>query len=969
MVRFNTPIQEQQITKTNSINIQNMKNLLLLLLLLPSVLIAQIKFNNNPKSKKDHFVVVDNQNTTPIIFDSQENILVEKAATFFADDIEKVSGKRPEVKNINGPLSKKIILVGTIGNNVLIDELIASKKLNVDEIKGEWEHFVIQTIKKPFKGVDEALVIVGSDRRGATYGIFTLTEKMGVSPWYWWADVPVVKSKNIYLKNIKYLSDGPTVKYRGIFINDEAPAFRNWSEEKFGGQNHKCYAHIFELLLRNRANYLWPAMWLPTIFNEDDPLNPKTADEYGIVISTSHHEPMMRSHNEWYKFDGGAWNYETNTEKLREFWRGGIERMGTYESVVTVGMRGDGDEGMGDNTAVDLLKTIIKDQREILEDVTGKPATETQQVWAVYKEVQDYYDKGMRPNDDVIILFCDDNWGNLRILPKKEDLSHQAGYGIYYHFDFVGGPVSYRWLNITQIERVWEQMNLAYQHGVKDLWIVNVGDIKPMELPINFFLDYAWNPDAIQAKDLPDYYFNWAIQQFGTKFAKESAELLALYTKYNARRTPEMLTPQTYSIKNYREADRIVKEYNNLLSRSTEIYNQIDKKYKSAFYQLVYSPIAMCATVNEMYVSAAKNKFYAELGATSANYYAERTKELFDKDAMLAQEFHELENGKWNHMMSQTHIGYTSWNNPPLNKMPTITYIQPNKKAELAYFIEYGKRGRNGNSMPAFDPINMQNYYVEIINKGIEKLNYTISAKQNWIKLSKLEGSIKWEEKVFVSIDWDLAPKKDINGELIVSGAGKSDTIKVPIKNLNIQSEGYIENRGVVAFEAVNFSRKVDTKNVKWTKVPNLGRTHASIISEPVNIERQQLSQHSARIEYDFTLLNEAEVTVESFLSPTQDIKKTDGLWFAISIDDEEPQIINMNQKEIEPDYEYPKWWNQSVGDHIKIRNSNHNKLAAGQHTLKVWMIDPGIVFQRFVIDTGGKKPSYLGAPQSKLIN
>eukprot|EP00903_Cladosiphon_okamuranus_P000173 g173.t1 len=339
------------------------------------------------------------------------------------------------------------------------------------------------------------------------------------------------------------VSKSPSVKYRGIFINDEAPALRNWASEQFGGFNHQFYEKVFELILRNKGNYLWPAMWVPSAFASDDPENLRLADEYGIVISTSHHEPMMRAHAEWGQQGGGAWNYETNAENLRDFWRGGITRMGDYESVVTLGMRGDGDEAMSEETAVDLLQKIIADQREIITEVTEKPVTATPQVWALYKEVQDYYDKGMRVDEDIMLLFCDDNWGNIRILPKAEDLGRKGGFGIYYHFDFVGGPVSYRWLNVTQIERVWEQMNMAYDWGVKDLWLVNVGDIKPMELPISFFLDFAWDTEAIQATDLPNYYRSWARQQFGETKAEEIAEILARYTKYNARRTPEMLSP------------------------------------------------------------------------------------------------------------------------------------------------------------------------------------------------------------------------------------------------------------------------------------------------------------------------------------------------------------------------------------------------------------------------------------------
>ena len=343
----------------------------------------------------------------------------------------------------------------------MIEELINSKKLDGKALKGKWEKHIITTISNPFKGIDKALVIAGSDKRGTIYGIYDLSKKMGVSPWYYWAEVPVAKQENLYIKPGSFTNGEPSVKYRGIFINDEAPALRGWAEEKFGGFNHLFYDKVFELILRSNGNYLWPAMWRPTAFADDDPENPKLADEYGVVISTSHHEPMMRTHDEWSRYGKGSWNYKTNKENLQEFWRQGIVRMNTYESVVTLGMRGDGDEAMGEDTAVDLLKEIIRDQRKILTEVTQKPIEQTPQVWAIYKEVQDYYDKGMRVDDDIMILFCDDNWGNVRILPKKEDFNYKGGFGMYYHFDFVGGPVSYRWLNVTQIEKVWEQMKLS----------------------------------------------------------------------------------------------------------------------------------------------------------------------------------------------------------------------------------------------------------------------------------------------------------------------------------------------------------------------------------------------------------------------------------------------------------------------------------------------------------------------------
>ena len=867
-----------------------------------------------------------------------------------------------------------MIIIGTVGSSELIDGMVSSGKLNVDDIRGEWERFIVQTVKRPVPGVKEALVIAGSDKRGTAYGVFTLSEEMGVSPWYWWADAPVQRHDELYVNKERYVSKGPSVKYRGIFLNDEAPALTGWVNENFGSFNHEFYEKVFELLLRNKANYLWPAMWRPRVFATDDPKNLQVADDYGIVISTTHHEPMMRYHEEWSRYDGGPWNYETNAEKLREFWRGGIERMGDYESVVTLGMRGDGDEAMGEGTAVKLLKNIIADQREIIADVTGKPAAETPQVWALYKEVQDYYDKGMRVDDDILILFGDDNWGNVRILPKKEDLDHEGGYGMYYHFDFVGGPVSYRWLNVTQIERVWEQMNLAYEWGVEDLWIVNVGDLKPMELPISFFLDFAWNAE-LEAADLPDYYEEWANQQFGGNHAAEIADIIALYTKYSARRTPEMIKPNTYSLDNYREADRILEEYARLLERSSTVYAELPEEARDAYYQLVHFPIQISSNLNEMYVAAAKNERYALQNRASANHYADLTKEKFFRDAELIRYYHDtLAGGKWNHFMEQNHIGYTSWNEPSVDRMPAVTYIQAPTEAALGYVVEgapetrWTRGGLYGRTFPTFDPLNDQEYYLEVFNRGSEPLTYTVTAKEDWIELSSGGGEIRYEEMIMVGIDWSGAPQGTTSGEILISDGSREFTVNVPIRNVSVEAAGFLENNGVVSIEAANFTAKSDGEEAHWTVVPNLGRTHDAVTPEPADAEIQKPGSGAPRLEYTFTLLDSSSVAVEAYLSPTLNYKKNEGLKYAIAIDDGQPQIVNIHEGEDQPDWEYPEWWNTSVTDHIRKEKSVHDMLPPGPHKLKVWMVDPGVVFQKFVIDAGGLKPSYLGPPESTFV-
>lgn len=606
-----------------------------------------------------------------ICTDAKDFALVQRSAALLQQDIKQVT-------NAAFPITHQpqgnIILIGTIGQSSFIKELVQKKKLNVSAIQGKWEAYTIATIANPFKGVKNAIVIAGSDRRGAAYGMAEFCSQMGVSPWYWWADVPVTQKKELYLNRSFTKTDAPKVKYRGIFINDEAPALAGWTREKFGGFNSQFYEKVFELLIRLKANYLWPAMW-GNAFYDDDSLSIKKADEYGIVIGTSHHEPLMRAHVEWQRYGKGKWDYAVNADTLKQFWTKGMQRAWN-EKIVSIGMRGDGDEPMTRETAVALLEKIVADQRAIIENVTQKPAKETPQLWALYKEVQDYYDKGMRVPDDVTLLLCDDNWGNLRKLPKPGDKKRSGGYGIYYHFDYVGGPRNYKWLNTNPIARVWEQMHLAWEYDVRQIWIVNVGDIKPMEFPISFFLDYAWNPEAIQADELQRYTEQWAAQQFGSIHAKAIAEIISKYTKYNGRRKPELLDANTYSLLNYDEANRVTNDWIKLAQQAETIHQQLPEETKDAYFQLVLHPVIACANLQEMYTAVAKNRYEASRQSVDANAYADQAKNLYANDSIITARYHALRNGKWNHMMDQTHIGYTNWQQPRRQTMPVVQRVE-----------------------------------------------------------------------------------------------------------------------------------------------------------------------------------------------------------------------------------------------------------------------------------------------------
>jgi hypothetical protein len=571
------------------------------------------------KSNSKQFVLVGSGKSVPVLVDSMDYKGVLLAVNNLSTDIEKVSEDLPVILKNNILKSKHILVIGTVGKSLFIDKLLKSGKIKTTDIVGKREKFIIQTISNPFPNVDEALVIAGSDKRGTIYGIYKLSEQIGVSPWNFWADVPVQKHKDITINRGFYTDGEPAVRYRGIFLNDETPALTGWSKATFGGFNHQFYEKIFELILRLKGNFLWPAMW-GSSFYDDDPENGELADEMGIVMGTSHHEPMGKAHVEWKKYGTGKWDYSLNENTLKDFWQKGFERQKNYETVVTLGMRGDGDESMSEESNIQLLEKIVTDQRDIIKKVSGKKITETPQVWALYKEVQDYYDKGMRVPDDVILLLCDDNWGNVRKLPDLNAKPHKGGYGMYYHFDYVGGPRNYKWINVSQIQRIWEQMNLTYSHGVDRIWIVNVGDLKPMEYPVSFFLDMAWNTNRFNSQNLLQHTEKWCAGQFGEKYGKESARIINLYTKYNHRITPELLNDTIYSLKNYHEFETITNDYRDLALDAFRLFQQIPDNAKDAFDQLVLYPVDACANLYEMYFAVAKNKELAAQNNPEANY-------------------------------------------------------------------------------------------------------------------------------------------------------------------------------------------------------------------------------------------------------------------------------------------------------------------------------------------------------------
>ena len=640
----------------------------------------------------DRFTLIENGNPISLLLDETDDIGVQIAAKALQNDFKMVSGK--EAKLLNEPSEKSVVIIGTLDSKY-IKQIIKSKKIDKKELEGKYEKYIMTTIANPIEGVEEALVIVGSDKRGTIYGIYELSEQIGVSPWYDWADVPVLEQRNISLAKGTYTAGEPAVKYRGIFLNDEAPCLTGWVKNTYGTDfgDHRFYARVFELILRLRGNFMWPAMW-GWAFYADDPLNSKTADDMGIVMSTSHHEPMARNHQEWTrngKQYGGVWDYNKNPEGLQKFFREGIERAKDTEDIITIGMRGDGDAELAgsDEDNIRMMEGLFEDQRQIIKEVTGKKPNQTPQVWALYKEVQTYYNKGLRVPDDVIILLSDDNWGDIRRLPNAEEQKHPGGWGMYYHVDYVGAPRNSKWLNVTPVQHMWEQMQLTYSYGVDKIWVLNVGDLKPMEYPITLFLDMAWNPTKFNAENLLDHVYEFCAEAFGEDQAAEAARLLNLVSKYNGRITPEMLDATIYNLETG-EFKQVCDDYARLEVAALRQYMKLKPEAKDAYQQLILFPIQAMANLYDMYYAQAMNQKLAANNDPAANYWADRCEEAFARDAELCANYNKvMSNGKWDGMMTQKHIGYTSWNdNFPADRLPRLKRVEETDKIGGYVFTE-----------------------------------------------------------------------------------------------------------------------------------------------------------------------------------------------------------------------------------------------------------------------------------------
>ena len=798
---------------------------------------------------------------------------------------ELVSGKKPQIlveKEIPETLESSgedwTIIAATKGKSSFLKKLeeAGSAELKELEQKRECYAWIFPEIKNRTKS--NLLVIAGSDKRGTIYGLFHLSEMLGVSPFVDWCGLMPPKQEKIELReDMACISKEPSVRYRGFFINDEWPAFGNWCNHNFGGFNAKAYDHVFELLLRLKGNYLWPAMWSAR-FADDGPdlLNAELADEYGIIMGMSHHEPCLRQGEE-YKYlrgknsvYGDAWNFRTNREGITKFWEDGLKRSGKFENVITVGMRGEADTAiMGKNATLEdniqLLRDVLKTQKKLIQERVNPDLTKVPRMIALYKEVEEFFygnekTKGLmgaEELEDVILMLCDDNYGNLRTLPTEEMRKHAGGYGMYYHLDYHGWPVSYEWINSSYLPKIWEQMSMAYDFGVRELWMVNVGDIATQEFPLSFFLDMAYDFDRWGSRALnctQEYTRKWVRQQFGSVEEETQdtiADILEQYTKIIHRRRPEALNPETYHPVQEKESSRIFEEEEQLLKKLQDVYETIEKtnpQNLSAFIALVYYPAFGTMNLVKMQILAGWNHYYANLGAVCANDYGDEVERCMEQDRKAVEMYHQMDQGRWYGMGMSQHIGFTHWNEDECRN-PVVMRVIPLKKRSILVAADGTAQHAEGspwldNTMKLKDFLNPDctRASVTLYSRSDLKAEYKVLKKPGWLSVEPMEGWLDGVSQKKVRLNLTLIKQRlpETNQDTIqdsleiATPEGKCE-ITVPVYTGNLQDKKnvFVDTMGYLSIEAAHYVNSVPgnykDRQVKFENLQGYGKTNSAM--------------------------------------------------------------------------------------------------------------------------------------------
>ncbi len=950
-----------------------------ILLLIVLTFLVEIKgvcqilhFSENPSMI--YFPLFSDGQPADIIIDKNDHDVVKIAATLLACDIKAVTGILPKISALNDQSSVNIVIIGSTERNKIVRNLISRKIINIDSIDGKWEASLIVTVNNPYPDIKKALVITGSDRRGVAYGAMELSRKAGVSPWIWWADAVPQKQDRIIVKEGRYYLPPPAVKYRGAFLNDELWGLRQWAAKTqdtvYKDMGPNAYAKVFELMLRLKANYIWPARH--TAFNEK-PENAVVADRYAIVRGGAHNSPMLgNARKEWDEEKMGEWNYLTNKENIIKFWKNNLEKFGQYENVFTIGMRGVGDLPMkgGQNMKhkVEVLQQIIQDQRELLSEYYRKPAFEIPQIFAAYKEVLDLYKHGMHLPEDITIVWPDDNYGYMKQLSGPQEQKRSGGSGIYYHLSYLGRPHEYLWLCTTPPALIWEELKKSYKFDARKMWVMNVGDIKPAEYEWQLSMDIAWKAGDFDYEQVHEHMNDWYSGIFGNEIGKEAVKIKKRYYHLAFSRKPEYmgwnrLEPSTeikdteFSYIHYNEAEKRINQYSRLQSEVHELYDEVPEKLKPAFFQLVYYPVMGSSLMNKKFLLAQKNRWYARQGRVLTNKLAKKAVACHDSILELTREYENLNNRKWKDMMSYDDMPWDVVDVPPVDT------IQFKENLQWGIWAEGNEEDEIIQQLPVFNSIYRKKHFFEIFNMSKTPFRWNATASHPWLVLSKTGGSVKDQQRIYTAIDWTRLPEgKNAEAEITINAGGKSQKIKVVVFNpeMNLDLENlYVEDNGLISIPAGDFHRKTDKPGYVWKTLDELGLTGKlmttfPIISLPVDHE-WNVDQKAPFMEYDFYTFYKGWFDIYSYALPTHPINEYRGNKYAVSIDDQPPLLIDS----VPPDR--IEEWKQNVSRNADMEITKHFIRHPGKHTLKVWLIDPGVCIDRMVLDFGGLKRSYLG--------
>lgn len=980
-----------------------MKHLILMLSALVAVSAghAQVAVHEKSPETKYAFTLASPRQTAAILYDASDAAVVKRAAELFAADVEAVTGRRPQVTSATGETGPAVI-VGTVGGSALIRRLSEAGKIDTAPLEGAWERYLIQTVANPLPGIRKALVIAGSDRRGAAYGLFTLSELIGVSPWYWWADVPVKKHAALHVDAPPTYSQTPSVRYRGIFLNDEDWGLTPWASQTFeperGNIGPRTYAKVCELLLRLKANYLAPAMHpVSTSFNQI-PENKLVADTFAIVMGSTHCEPLLlNTASEWDTQTMGPWNYDKNKEGINRVLTQRVRENSPYENVYTLALRGLHDGAMSTtlpmHEKVRMLQQALLDQRQILAENIDRPVETVPQAFTPYKEVLEIYSNGLELPDDVTIVWPDDNYGYMKRLSGVREQRRTGRSGVYYHVSYLGVPHSYLWFSTTPPSLMYEELRKAYDTTADRLWLLNCGDLKGSEMQVSLFLDMAWDIGRFTADNVVTYPARWLAGIFGEAYYDRLEAMTREHLRLAFPRKPEymgwgyhwnrfdhnceQLTDTDFSFTNYDEAPRRLEAYRKLGARAEALLHEIGDEARPAFYQLVYYPLRGAELMNRMTLGGQRTRWYARQGRAATNAVRDEVQRCYDSLQVITRGYNSLLGGKWNHMMSmrQNYDGVSAYFN-----LPHLATHDAAGAPRLALQVagEDVTGARAFHALPAFDNYLRRTYPVEIYNRGGGTLAWTAHASEPWVVLSKSAGKTADEERITVGIDWEKAPSGNAVPAQIVFRAGEqSEKVLVSLFNPTAPSRAelrgiYVENNGCVSIPAAGCHRVRENDRIKITAVEDLGIEGPALqLGDPTAPLQIFRSRDVPCAEYDFYAFDAGSVDVYTYVLPTfplhadRDFRigentNTDTK-YSVQIDD--GALATPSSSHVE----YSQVWFESVLRNCAVNKSTLHIDKPGRHTLRIRVGDPGIVLQKIVLDFGGMKRSYLG-PQSTLI-